>query len=136
MTPETLIQNFANAIATEEGFYIEGSVPQRAKNPGDLTDDGDVGFGVIETSGPNGAKITIYPTVEAGWAALTKKVARMLNGASTTYPLDLTFMEVGMKYAGVVSWGVNVAAKLGVDPRMTLAEYVSQPPTDVIQTST
>jgi hypothetical protein len=127
MTPENLIQAFATAIAHEEGFYVAGSVPQRANNPGDLTDDGDVGLGVIATSGPLGAKITIYPTIEAGWAALTKKVARMLNGASHTYTPDLTIMEVGMKYSGNASWGTNVAARLGIDSRMTLAEYASQP---------
>jgi len=128
MTPESLIQAFATAIAHEEGFYVTGSVPQRSNNPGDLTDDGDVGLGFIATSGPLGAKITIYPTVEAGWAALTKKVARMLNGASSVYTPDLTILEVGMKYAGTASWGTNVAARLGVDSRMTLAEYASSTP--------
>jgi hypothetical protein len=132
---ETLVQNLANAIAEEEGFYINGSVPQRARNPGDLTDAGDVGCGVIETSGPMGAHITIYPTVEAGWGDLTRKLTRILNGGSHVYTLDMTFMEMGMKWAGVVSWGVNVAAKLGVDPRMTLAEYISQSATDVVETS-
>jgi hypothetical protein len=128
MTPETLIQAFATAIAKEEGFYVQGSVPQRANNPGDLTDDGDVGMGVIATSGPQGAKITIYPTVEAGWAALTKKVARMLNGGSAVYTPDLTITEVGLKYSGTAQWGANVAAMLGIDPRTTLAEYASSQP--------
>ena len=123
MTPDSLIQAFAMAIAKAEGFYADGSVPQRAKNPGDLTDDGDVGNGFIETSGPMGAKITIYSTVEDGWAALVKKVARMLNGASHVYTLDLTIMEVGIKYAGSSAWARNVAASLNVKTTTTLAEY-------------
>jgi hypothetical protein len=127
VTSETLIQAFATAIAHEEGFYVEGSVPQRSRNPGDLSDDGDVGLGVIETGGPMGAKITIYPTVDAGWAALTKKVARMLNGASSVYTPDLSIEQVGMKYSGDAVWGKNVAARLGVPATMTLAEYASQP---------
>src|SRR5271156_2042201 len=130
MTPDSLIQAFATAIAKAEGFYVDGSGPQRAKNPGDLTDDGDVGNGFIETSGPMGAKITIYSTVEDGWAALTKKVARMLNGASHVYTLDMTLLEVGMKYAGSAEWAANVAKQLGVDTRMTLAEYVASAPTN------
>src|SRR5277367_2927435 len=123
MTPDTLVQAFATAIARAEGFYVDGSVPQRSRNPGDLTDDGDVGCGFIATSGSMGARITIYPTVEAGWQALNKKVARMLNGASTVYTPDMTILEVGLKYAGTAQWGQNVAARLGVDTRMTLAEY-------------
>jgi hypothetical protein len=124
MTPDSLIQAFATAIAKAEGFYVDGSVPQRAKNPGDLTDDGDVGNGFIETSGPMGAKITIYSTVEDGWAALVKKVARMLNGASHVYTLDMTILEVGIKYAGSSEWARNVAATLGVRTASTLADYV------------
>jgi hypothetical protein len=126
MTTETLIQAFASAIAHAEGFYVTGSIPQRANNPGDLTDDGDVGHGFIESSGPMGAKITVYGSVEDGWAALNKKVARMLNGASHVYPLSMTIMEVGLKYAGSAAWAQNVATKLGIDTRTTLAEYVSR----------
>jgi hypothetical protein len=126
MTPETLVEAFASAIAHSEGFYVEGSVPQRANNPGDLTDDGDVGHGFIETSGPMGAKITIYGSVEDGWQALYKKVRRMLNGASRVYTPDLTILEVGIKYAGSAEWAENVAKRLGVDTRMTLAEYASR----------
>src|SRR5271170_1212292 len=95
MTPENLIQAFATAIAKEEGFYVDGSVPQRARNPGDLA-NGDVGNGVIETGGPNGAKITIYTTVEDGWNALLNKVARMLNGSSEVYLLSMTIQQVGI----------------------------------------
>src|SRR5271167_4609971 len=126
MTPETLIQAFCTAIAHAEGFYVEGSVPQKANNPGDLTDDGDVGLGVISTTGPMGARITIYPTVEAGWAALTKKCARMLNGASEVYLLSMTIQQVGMKWSGSATWGINVAMRLGsyVSPQTTLAEFI------------
>jgi hypothetical protein len=135
MTPESLIQAFATAIAHEEGFYVQGSVPQRANNPGDLTDDGDVGMGTIQTSGPMDTKITIYPTMEAGWAALTKKVARMLNGASSVYLPSMTIQQVGMKYSGSATWGTNVAQMLGVTPQTTLAEYVSKSTTPMIETT-
>jgi len=49
----------------------------------------------------------------------------MLNGASETYTLDFTLMEVGLKYSGNASWALNVAKQLGIDSRMTLAELSS-----------
>jgi len=126
MTPQSLIEAFATAVAHEEGFYVAGSVPQRANNPCDLSDDGDVGCGLIRTSGPEGTGITIYPNVEAGWQAAYKKFARMLNGASQVYTLDMTIEEVGMKYSGDANWGKNVAARLSVSPDTTLATLVAQ----------
>lgn len=122
MISEYFINKFSEAIAKAEGFYVPDSVPARAHNPGDLTDDGDIGLGVIQTSGPQGAKITIYATDEDGWNALRRKVRRMLSGRSEVYPTHLTVMEVALKYAGDAKWGFNVAKSLGVDTRMTLAE--------------
>ena len=112
MISESLIERFAQAIAHEEGFYIEGSVPQRANNPGDTTDAGDVGNGFIQTGGPNGAKITIFSNVTDGWNELFRKVRRMLSGASEVYTLNLTMEQVGIKYSGDPNWGPNVAARL------------------------
>ena len=125
MVTDDVVNRFAQAIAKEEGFYVPNSVPARAHNPGDLTDDGDIGLGVIQTGGPEGAKITIYASNEDGWNALRKKVRRMLDGDSHTYPTDLTLMEVGLKYSGNASWAMNVAKQMGVDSRMTLAELAS-----------
>lgn len=126
MVSEELVTRLAQAIATAEGFQVEGSVPCRANNPGDLTDDGDVGCGLIHTSGPNGAAITVYPDASAGWQALFKKVRRMLEGGSRVYPVRVTLMEVGLKYAGSAQWAMNVAKQLGVDTSMTLADLVKQ----------
>jgi hypothetical protein len=134
MTPQNLIQAFANAVAHEEGFFVEGSIPQRANNPGDLG-NGDIGNGVIQTEGPNGVGITIYTTAEDGWNALLNKVARMLNGSSEVYLLSMTIQQVGSKYSGSATWGENVAKMLGVTPQTTLAEYVSQPPAGVVETT-
>ncbi len=122
MVSEELILKFSRAIAQEEGFFVANSVPARAHNPGDLTDDGDLGFGTIQTAGAHGAEITIYGTDADGWAALYRKVRRMLSGASHTYTLDMTILEVAIKYAGDPVWAKNVAAALGVNMRTTLAE--------------
>jgi len=122
MLSEDLVIRFSQAIAKAEGFYVAGSVPQRANNPGDTTDAGDVGNGVIQTGGPNGAKITIFSNLTDGWNELYRKVRRMLSGASEVYLLSMTIEEVGMKYSGDPNWGINVAESLGVQPTTTLAE--------------
>jgi hypothetical protein len=126
MVSEKLIQRFMHAVARAEGSGVSGSVPQRANNPGNLTDDGDVGLGIIQTSGPFGAKITIYPTLEAGERALHDKLARMLNGNSRVYPLQFTIAQVGDMWAGAPEWAQNVAKDLGVPVDTQLTSLVDQ----------
>jgi hypothetical protein len=125
MVSDDLVNRFSEAIAKAEGFYVANSVPARAHNPGDLTDDGDIGLGFIQTEGPFGAKITIYASDADGWDALHRKVRRMLDGGSHVYTSDLTLMEVALKYAGSTEWAFNVAKDLGVDTRMTLGELAT-----------
>lgn len=113
MVSQRLIEILSEAAAYAEGFYTGANdVPVRANNPCDLTDDGDVGYGVIQTAGPDGAKITIYPNIQAGWNAAYKKFGRMLNGESEVYPITLSLIQIGMKYSGNSSWGLNVASRL------------------------
>jgi hypothetical protein len=122
-----LIEKVCKAIAVAEGYGKPGP-SQHANNPGNITDDGDVGCGVCETHGKFGAKITIYPTPDAGWAALERKVRRMLSGASHTYTLDMTVMEVALKWSGDPNWGLNVARCLDVAPDTSLATIVANDP--------
>jgi len=131
MVSDTFVNKFANAIATAEGFFARDAtpnVPQRANNPGNLTDDGDIGYGTIQTSGPMGAKITIYPSVEAGLQALCRKLRRMLNGASMTYPRTFTIEQLAMKYSGDPNWATNVARELGVSTSTTLMQLSTENP--------
>lgn len=126
MVSQTLIQQFAEAVADEEGFYDgTNDIPVRARNPCDITDDGNVGYGVIQTGGADGAKITIYPNLAAGWTAAYKKFGRALNGESEVYPITMTLEQFGMTYSGDPNWGVNVAAKLKVTPQTTLQQLVA-----------
>jgi len=120
-----LITKFAQAIAVAEGYGKHGPT-QACNNPGNLTDDGDVGCGCVQTSGTHGATITIYKTPEDGWAALTKKVARMMRGASHVYRIDMTISEIAAKWCGDQNWGFNVANCLGVTPTSTLADLIAQ----------
>ena len=112
---------------TAEGFGKLGPT-SHANNPGNLTDEGDVGCGCIQTHGRNGAKITIYRTPEDGWAALTRKVTRMLNGSSRVYTLDLSIAQVAQKWCGDPAWGINVAKYLKVTPETTLATLIGNDP--------
>jgi hypothetical protein len=125
MISQELIQKFSEAIAQAEGFYVQGSIPQRANNPGDTTDAGDVGNGVIQTGGPAGAKITIFSNVTDGWNELYRKVRRMLSGASEVYTLDLSIEQVGEKWSDTPTWGQDVAEILGVPATTTLAELAA-----------
>jgi hypothetical protein len=129
LVSDSLVQRFCDAIESAEGFFqkrIGGAqdLPQRCNNPGDLTDDGDVGLGTARSTGIGAADITIYPTLAEGQAALQKKIRRALNGASSVYTLDMTIEQFGVKYARDWHWGMNVAERLDVSPQTTLADLV------------
>ena len=129
MVSDAFVEKFANAVGVAEGFFAHGpspTVPQRANNPGNITDDGDVGYGTIQTAGAMGAKITIYPSLEAGRAALCRKLRRMLNGASMTYPRWMTIEQVAIKWSGDPNWATNVARELGVSTTWTLGQLADE----------
>lgn len=106
---------FALAVAHEEGFYVTGSIPARAHNPGDLK-LGDKGFGLL------GEGITVFQTDDDGFDALLNQIRLMLGGKSHIYTLDMTMLQVGVKYSGDDNWGVNVASIMGVSPETTLLQ--------------
>jgi hypothetical protein len=59
----------AEAIAHEEGYYVEGSLPCRNNNPGDLRH----GNGEVHpTNQPN--SVGAFPTPADGWAALDRQL--------------------------------------------------------------
>lgn len=106
----------ARAIAKAEGYGIPGAIPTLARNPGDLC-LGDKGLGVL------GEGITVFATVVEGWSELYAEVQLMLSGRSHIYSPQLTLTQVGMRYSGGnPDWAKNVAAALGVDESITLAQ--------------
>lgn len=121
---QELIKKLAIAIANAEGFGRPGSIPTRANNPGDITDDGDLGYGVIQSSGPHGAAISIYPTAEEGWHALYRKIHRAMCGASHVYKLEMSIAEIGIKWSGDPAWAKNVAHAMGCECDCTLEALV------------
>jgi hypothetical protein len=120
-----LVERVSKAFAKSEGFGVPGALPTRCHNPGDLTDDGDVGFGTARSVGYGAADITIYACDEDGWNAMRKKVRRALEGNSKVYRSGFTIEEVGMIWARDPNWAINAARELGVSPSTTLEELVA-----------
>jgi hypothetical protein len=112
------VNRIAVAIAHAEGYYDNGSIPQRANNPGDL-ELGDIGYGTIEGK-------TIFQNAILGWQQLYKQIGFMLSGTDPLWPPTMTLAEAGLKYSGGdPNWSKNVAAALGVPETITLAELDS-----------
>lgn len=103
------IKQFGHAIARQEGFYVTGSVPQRANNPGDLV--------MPNWTGPTlGAGISVFDSPDAGWNALYRQLWLILTGASNRYNLDMTIADMGAVWTTTqkTAWSTNVANYLGV----------------------
>lgn len=114
------ITNLAQAIATAEGFYVLGSIPQQANNPGDLKVPG--------WTGPTlGTGIAIFQSVDDGWNALKKQLYLILTGQSAYYNLDMTITQMAATWTATQpdAWAQNVAAGLGVDPSTPLWSVLS-----------
>jgi hypothetical protein len=109
------IKRFAQAIAKAEGFYVAGSIPQRANNPGDLK--------MINWDGPTlGEGISVFQSVDAGWSALYRQLYLILSGQSGVYNLDMTIAQMGAKWTATQqsAWASNVAGYLAVSPSTPL----------------
>lgn len=102
------IRQFAAAIARQEGFYVSGSIPQRANNPGDLK--------IPNMPTLPGTSITQFPSADAGWNALYRQLHLILTGRSSFYNLDMTIADMGRVWTVTEQgpWSTNVASFLGV----------------------
>ncbi len=105
------IKAVAEAIARAEGFYVAGSIPARANNPGDLK-IGDRGNGVIEGK-------TVFATAQDGWNALYRQLDLIRTGKSRNFKPTDTWREVARTWVGPVGfedWLGNVTQRLGATP--------------------
>lgn len=116
--PEGLKET-ARAIARAEGFYVSGSIPQQAHNPGNLK----VGGATLGNTG-----ISVFQTDGAGWAALYRQLALIVGGGSAHYTLDTTIREMGEKWTATkdeqLAWANNVAHALDVSIDTPLSEVL------------
>jgi len=125
---DTAVTPLMMAIANAEGFNVSGSIPQRANNPGDLV-LGDIGYGTLGSGG-----ITVFPSIDAGWAALANQINLIASGQSTAgYSPTMTIEQVGAIYSGdsTGNWANNVAAYLGVSSSAPFAAVAGGSPSIV-----
>lgn len=113
------IKRFAEAIARAEGFYVAGSIPQRAHNPGDLK--------VLGWDGPTlGGGISVFQSDDAGWSALYRQLWIIVTGGSNNYYLDMSIDEMAAKWTATQSdaWARNVAGFLAVPTSTPLVSVI------------
>ena len=110
----------AEAIARAEGFYVAGSIPARANNPGNLK-IGDRGNGVIEGK-------TIFATAQDGWNALYRQLDLVRTGkAKYLKPTD-TWREFARAWVGTTdadNWAANVTNRLGATPLDSVGGFLA-----------
>ncbi len=109
VTP-TNVQRIAEAIAVAEGFYVDGSRPQRNHNPGDMTLD------LIGKSIGMDGPFVVYASDYDGWLNLYTQIQKWLDGSSSHATADSTIQQISEFYTAndQTSWAANVANSLGV----------------------
>lgn len=125
MNPPQSILDLAKAIAHAEGFGIEGAVPTRAHNPGDLK----VPHWEGEVIGAEG--ITVFPDDETGWNHLYSQLLFIMNKQSHVYSLIMTFAQFSQHWTDTAegAWLDNVIYELqelgytSVDKNTTLGSF-------------
>lgn len=117
--PSGKVKAAAQAIARAEGFYVAGSIPQRANNPGNLK------LGGAQTI--NG--ITVFTTAGEGWAALYRQLNLIVQGRSSFYSLNMSIREMGQRWTATaheqLAWARNVAGTIGVSVDATLRSVLA-----------
>jgi len=115
------LKSFARAIARAEGFYVPGSVPQRANNPGAIKVPG--------WTGPMlGQGISVFESEDAGWSALYRQLMLIVSSQSRVYTLDDTIAQMADKWTGTAieaqNWASNVAQAMDVPAATPLWQVV------------
>ncbi len=118
------LEQIAQAIAHAEGFYVEGSFPQRNHNPGDLvsppTHPGQVG---VE------AGKAVFGNDRAGWMALEHQLRLIAMGMSHFYNVGMTLEQLAHVWTGgdhALNWAQNAAIRLGVSPAWTFKQILER----------
>lgn len=131
MLEDPILERFVQAIATQEGFHVEHSRPQRYNNPGDLRSDGIVWKG---QSGTDADGFCIFDTVDDGWRALRLD----LQNHSRRYPRQSLTQFIagdGDKWTGYapakdhnspLAYANFIAEQLGCDRDTTFAQLSAQ----------
>jgi hypothetical protein len=125
--PSPAMRLLGEAIARAEGFFVSGSIPDRANNPGNLK------IGTVSGLQPLSNGISVFPSRDAGWAALYRQLGLIATSKSKVYtsgPLT-TIREMGNKWApgGIENvagqWASSVAKILGVSVDTPLSRWLA-----------
>lgn len=109
------------AIGAAEGFGMQGALPTRYHNPGDLKGRPEM-WGAIRTG--KGGHL-VFRTDADGEAALRRQLMLVLQGRSKVYTLDMTLDRVARRYAANSNnWARYVSKVLGVPSRTTLRDFL------------
>jgi hypothetical protein len=112
----------AQAIARAEGFYQQGSAPQRAHNPGSLKTPGWSG----PTTGSAG--INVYGSDDEGWSALYRQLDLIRAGNSNYYTRGMSISQMAATWTGndnAASWASIVSSSLGTSPSTTIGAVLA-----------
>lgn len=113
----SLNDQIAQAIATQEGFYVPGSLAQRNNNPGNLRSWG---------SNPIVDGYAKFPTLNAGWAALAQQINLNIGRGLNLYEFFGGKPGVYAGYSPATDknrpreYAVFVASRIGLDPSIPL----------------
>lgn len=114
------VERMSRAIAQAEGFYVAGSIPARANNPGDIK--------VPNWSGAKlGEGISVFPTIGEGWSRLYRQLNLIASGQSRVYTLGDSIASMSVKWTGsdnAAAWASIVASALGTETDALLAEVL------------
>ena len=124
----TLASEMAAAIALAEGGNVEGALPFRIHNPGDL-ELGDRGYGVeqAKTCYAQADPLAAITDETDGYSALRRECTAILIGASHAYSPSDTFEQIAARWTGgdnSGAWSRIVCGKLGVEPLDRLVDWV------------
>lgn len=121
------IKDFANAIARAEGFFVNGSIPDRACNPGNLKTPNWTAAGELEGK-TLGEGIACFSSDDAGWSALYRQLFLIVSGRSSAYSLDDTIATMAITWTGNTTegsvWAANVARSAGVSVNTKLVDVL------------
>jgi hypothetical protein len=126
-TLDAKVEQMAAGIAQAEGFYVAGSIPQKAHNPGDLAkgDMGDTGNYIFAKGG---VQIIVFLTDDDGWTALKTKIRRMLTNTSKVYNTQMSLSQLAQTYTGgdnPEAWANTLAQNLGVGTDSSLEDFLN-----------
>jgi len=102
------VRLLALAIAHAEVFFVAGSIPQRANNPGDLVVPHWTGGSLGDQ------RISVFQSADQGWSHLYAQLQAIADGRSHVYTADMTLAEMGEHWTATQAgdWTRNVVAFL------------------------